>query len=232
MKVSPSEAQINGIIAQIQRESGGDPGITQGNIGDINNRNGTPAQGLLQFVPSTFKSFAVKGHTNINSGYDQLLAFFNNSNWANDIQYGKSGWGPRGHRRFATGGLIRQPGFYQLAEQKWPEWVIPTDPKRRTDAQKLLALAGKDIMSGKRNRRPSHFNSSSVKYNETDRKDNKMIEIMAQQLRETQKQVELLTRLVASNQRLENKPSGFNERDISRAQGDRYRLDAYSLGGV
>ncbi|MEB6569084.1 phage tail tape measure protein [Staphylococcus auricularis] len=232
MKVSPSEAQINGIIAQIQRESGGDPGITQGNIGDINNRNGTPAQGLLQFVPATFKSFAVKGHTNINSGYDQLLAFFNNSNWANDIQYGNSGWGPRGHRRFATGGLIRQPGFYQLAEQKWPEWVIPTDPKRRTDAQKLLALAGKDIMSGKRNRRPSHFNSSSVKYNETDRKDNKMIEIMAQQLRETQKQVELLTRLVASNQRLENKPNGFNERDVSQAQGDRYRLDAYSLGGI
>ena len=232
MKVSPSEAQINGIIAQIQRESGGDPGITQGNIGDINNAKGTPAQGLLQFVPSTFKSFAVKGHTNINNGYDQLLAFFNNSNWANDIQYGKSGWGPRGHRRFATGGLIRQPGFYQLAEQKWPEWVIPTDPKRRTDAQKLLALAGKDIMSGRRNKRPNNFNSSSVQYNETDKKDNKMLEIMAQQLRETQKQVELLTRLVASNQRLEDKPSGFSEKDISRAQGDRYRLNAYELGGI
>ncbi|WP_150887876.1 phage tail tape measure protein [Staphylococcus auricularis] len=232
MKVSPSEAQINGIIAQIQRESGGDPGITQGNIGDINNAKGTPAQGLLQFVPSTFKSFAVKGHTNINNGYDQLLAFFNNSNWANDIQYGKSGWGPRGHRRFATGGLIRQPGFYQLAEQKWPEWVIPTDPKRRTDAQKLLALAGKDIMSGRRNKRPNNFNSSSVQYNETDKKDNKMLEIMAQQLRETQKQVELLTRLVASNQRLEDKPSGLSEKDISRAQGDRYRLNAYELGGI
>lgn len=26
------------------------------------------------------------------------MAFFNNSNWRNDIQYGRSGWGPRGHR--------------------------------------------------------------------------------------------------------------------------------------
>ena len=107
MKVNLSNKELQGIIAQIQRESNGDAGVTQGNIGDINNLRGTPAQGLLQYVPSTFKSYAVKGHRNIKSGYDQLLAFFNNSNWKRDLPYGKSGWGPTGHRRFATGGLIK-----------------------------------------------------------------------------------------------------------------------------
>ncbi|MGE7364683.1 peptidoglycan DD-metalloendopeptidase family protein [Staphylococcus cohnii] len=60
MKVNLSGKELNGIVSQIQRESNGNAGVTQGNIGDINNLRGTPAQGLLQYVPSTFKSYAVK----------------------------------------------------------------------------------------------------------------------------------------------------------------------------
>lgn len=134
MKVNPTNAQINGIIAQIQRESGGDAGITQGNIGDINNLRGTPARGLLQYVPSTFDAYKVKGHGNITSGYDQLLAFFNNSNWANDIQYGRSGWGPRGSRRFAKGTNYAPKGLSMLFEKggeilnlRGGEQIIPND---------------------------------------------------------------------------------------------------------
>lgn len=134
MKVNPTNAQINGIIAQIQRESGGDAGITQGNIGDINNLRGTPARGLLQYVPSTFDAYKVKGHGNITSGYDQLLAFFNNSNWANDIQYGRSGWGPRGSRRFAKGTNYAPKGLSMLFEKggeilnlNGGEQIIPND---------------------------------------------------------------------------------------------------------
>ncbi|WP_239733702.1 phage tail tape measure protein [Mammaliicoccus sp. M-M49] len=157
MKVNPTAAQINGIIAQIERESGGDAGITQGNIGDINNILGTPAKGLLQYVPSTFKAYAVKGHGNIWSGYDQLLAFFNNSNWKNDIQYGRSGWGPRGHRRFATGGKVWN-GLYHLGEEGYPEWIVPTDPSRSNDAWKILALAAKDLeKTSPRNKRPNNL---------------------------------------------------------------------------
>lgn len=59
-----------------------------------------------------------------------------------------------------------------------------------------------------------------------------VINLMAQQLEVTQKQVDLLTKLVASNQRLEQKPTGFNERDVSRAQGKRARMMSYNLGSA
>ena len=134
MKVNLSGKELNGIVAQIARESNGDAGVTQGNIGDINNLRGTPAQGLLQYVPSTFKSYAVKGHGNIKSGYDQLLAFFNNSNWRKDLPYGKSGWGPTGSRRFAVGTNNAPRGLAQVFEKggeimnlRGGEQIIPND---------------------------------------------------------------------------------------------------------
>ncbi|PTI53064.1 hypothetical protein BU103_14300, partial [Staphylococcus xylosus] len=71
MNVKLRGNDLNNIISLIHNESGGNAGVTQGNIGDINNINGTPAQGLLQYVPSTFKNYAVKGHGNIKNGYDQ-----------------------------------------------------------------------------------------------------------------------------------------------------------------
>lgn len=150
MKVSLSGKELNGIVSQIQRESNGNAGVTQGNIGDINNLRGTPAQGLLQYVPSTFKSYAVKGHKNIKNGYDQLLAFFNNSNWRRDLPYGKSGWGPSGSRRFATGTNNAPRGFAQVFEEggeimqmRGGETVIPND----VSIQAFKQIATSDIFS-------------------------------------------------------------------------------------
>ncbi|MDW4424055.1 peptidoglycan DD-metalloendopeptidase family protein [Staphylococcus saprophyticus] len=150
MKVNLSGKELNGIVAQIQRESNGNAGVTQGNIGDINNLRGTPAQGLLQYVPSTFKSYAVKGHKNIKNGYDQLLAFFNNSNWRRDLPYGKSGWSPSGSRRFATGTNNAPRGFAQVFEEggeimqmRGGETVIPND----VSIQAFKQIATSDIFS-------------------------------------------------------------------------------------
>lgn len=144
MGVKLSGAQRKGIIAQIARESNGDAGVTQGNIGDINNLRGTPAQGLLQYVPSTFKAYATKGHKNIKSGYDQLLAFFNNSNWARDLAYGKSGWGPTGaNRGYADGGIINAPEMAWLAEGGFSESVISHDPKNRVRSKAIHDKTGK-----------------------------------------------------------------------------------------
>ncbi|MDV3051852.1 phage tail tape measure protein [Staphylococcus ureilyticus] len=228
MKVKLTKAEENGIVAQIARESNGDAGVTQGNIGDINNLRGTPAQGLLQYVPSTFKAYAVKGHKNIKSGYDQLLAFFNNKNWRKDLPYGKSGWGPSGGRRFATGGLINSAGWYNIAEGGHPEFVIPTDPSRQSDAMKLLAIASQRIEGNKKNKRPNQMRTPSTSNNN----DNEMMNVMARQLEATQRQVELLTQLVASNQRLEQKPTGVSEQDMSKAQGKRAQMMAYNMGGA
>lgn len=97
MGVNITDKDVDGIASLIHNESGGDPGITQGNIGDINNLKGTPAKGLLQYVPSTFDNYKVKGHDNITSGYDQLLAFFNNKNWKQDYNP-NGGWSPTGGR--------------------------------------------------------------------------------------------------------------------------------------
>lgn len=102
MHTSVTGTEIAKILSMISSESSGDPTITQ-QIQDINSAKGTPAQGLLQFVPSTFNAFAGKGHHKLLNGYDQLLALFNDSNWRNDIHFG-GGWGPSGHRRFAKGG--------------------------------------------------------------------------------------------------------------------------------
>lgn len=229
MKVNLSNRELNGIVAQIARESNGNAGVTQGNIGDINNLRGTPAQGLLQYVPSTFKSYAVKGHKNIKNGYDQLLAFFNNSNWRRDLPYGKSGWGPSGSRRFATGGLINSSGWYNLAEGGYPEFVIPTDPSKASDAMKLLAIASERVSQrAKNNKRPNQMRVPSQNNNQ----DANMIEMMAQQLEGQQRQIELLTKLVASNQRLEQKPTGVSEQDMSKAQGKRAQMMAYNMGGA
>lgn len=249
MKVNLSSSELNGIIAQIQRESNGNAGVTQGNIGDINNLRGTPAQGLLQYVPSTFKKYAVKGHGNIKSGYDQLLAFFNNSNWRRDLPYGKSGWGPSGSRRFATGTNSAPRGFAKVFEEggeimqmRGGETVIPND----VSIQAFKQIATSDIFSRTQsavydgisryadNIRENEKNKQNSNVNQIDNSSyyKQMIERQDKTISKLEQSVDLLTKIVASAINIEQQPKGFNERNVSQAQGKRARLSAYSKGGV
>ncbi|MCU7356523.1 tape measure protein [Enterococcus dispar] len=144
MGQSLSQNELNGILAQIQRESGGNERIRQSSaVWDINMANGNPAQGLLQYIPSTFNAYKVKGYGNILKGFDQLMAFFNNSNWRRDLPYGRSGWGPSGGRikGFANGGIINQHQIAEIAEGNKPEIIIPLDKAKRSRAMQLLAIA-------------------------------------------------------------------------------------------
>ncbi|WP_368883864.1 phage tail tape measure protein [Staphylococcus haemolyticus] len=189
--VRVSAGDVNDVARLIQTESGGRAGVTQ-QIQDQNS-GGNEARGLLQYTPGSFNAYALRGRKNIMNGYHQLLAFFNNTDWRANLSYwkrrmasGLTGWGPTGSRRkYATGGLIKNTGWYNLAEGGYPEWIIPTDPNRRTDAMKLLALAAKDIEGRKTsgNKRPSNFSNRITSSSSNDAEMlMKMIELQQQQI--------------------------------------------------
>ena len=110
MKVNPSDSFIKMLQSVIQSESGGRNVIQQ--IHDMNS-GGNEARGILQYTPPTFGYYAVPGHKNIMNPFDQLLAFFNNSDWQSSIGptsiwgHAKIDWlhsGPQGRPRFGNGG--------------------------------------------------------------------------------------------------------------------------------
>ncbi|AVQ36580.1 peptidoglycan DD-metalloendopeptidase family protein [Staphylococcus kloosii] len=232
MKVNLSGSELNDIIKLISTESSGDAGIVQ-QINDINT-GANRARGLLQYTPGTFGSYKVKGHGNIMNGYDQLLAFFNNSSWRGNLSAwkrrmaaGSTGWGPTGGRRFATGGLINSSGWYNLAEGGYPEFVIPTDPSRQSDAMKLLAIASEHIGKRDNNKRPNQMRTPKTTVNAGS--DN--TELLLQMIANQQKQLDALMEIAQSNRGIEDK-AGFNERDVSQAQGRKARMKAYARGGA
>lgn len=144
MHVNPSESFIKMLQATIQSESGGRNIMQQ--IHDVNS-GGNEARGILQFTPGTFKTFAVKGHTNIMNPYDQLLAFFNNSDWKHSIGHtniwgtNKIDWlhsGPIGHRRYANGGIVANEQLAHIAEGNKAEAIIPLDASKRSRGWELV----------------------------------------------------------------------------------------------
>ena len=145
MHESLSNGDMNLILSRIQRESGGNPTIKQ-QISDVNSAAGHPAQGLLQYVPSTFASWAVSGHNNLLNGYDQLLAMFNDSNWRTDIA-NNGGWGPTGHRARKNGGPVSKNNWYKVNEEGFELFKPNTDGKiiNHNDSKRIINGANKPI---------------------------------------------------------------------------------------
>ena len=144
MHVTLPDGFVKDVLRVAMSESG-NRNIQQ-QIHDVNS-GGNEAQGPLQFTPQTFKAFAMPGHTNIHNPYDELLAFFNNSDWRNSIGWTtiwghrKFDWlhsGPQGHRRFARGGILHQPETIDVAEGGHPESIIPWDPAYRGRAYQIM----------------------------------------------------------------------------------------------
>ncbi|RIO61433.1 peptidoglycan DD-metalloendopeptidase family protein [Staphylococcus haemolyticus] len=138
--VRVSNADVNDVARLIQTESNGNAGVTQ-QIQDVNS-GGNEAQGLLQYTPGSFNSYAIRGHKNIKNGYDQLLAFFNNTDWRANLSYwkrrmasGLTGWGPTGSRKkYAKGTNSAYRGLSTVFEEggeiinlRGGEQIIPND---------------------------------------------------------------------------------------------------------
>lgn len=139
MKVNVSSADVSRILSLIKHESGGNQKIRQ-QIRDVNSYNGSGgAKGLLQYIQSTFDYYKVKGHGNIFSGYDQLLAFFNNKKWRTQFNP-LGGWSPSGGRRFANGGEVHGKTLAWLGEDPSANHEYVINPKKDT-ADALISKA-------------------------------------------------------------------------------------------
>ncbi len=167
MHVHPSDEFIHNLQAVIQNESGGRNVVQQ--IHDVNS-GGNEAAGILQYTPGTFAAYAMPGHRNRMNPYDQLLAFFNNSDWANSIGWTtiwghrKMEWlhsGPQGSRRYENGGLIDREGYYLAGEGDKPEMVLPlTNQTRSLELiQQAMQFMGMNFSNGLR--MPSAFTQPS-----------------------------------------------------------------------
>ncbi|EHJ08442.1 peptidoglycan DD-metalloendopeptidase family protein [Staphylococcus simiae] len=210
----------NQMMRVAKRESNYDPNAV--NDWDINAQRGTPSKGMFQMIEPSFRAYAKKGYGSFTNPLHQAISAMRYI----VTKYGWGGFKRAGDYAYATGGLINSSGLYQLAEGGYPEFVIPTDPSRQSDAMKLLAIASRRI-EGNKNKRPNQLRTPSISGNTN---NDEVLSVMAKQLEATQRQVELLTQLVASTQRIEQQPKGFNEPDISRSQGKRAIMTAYNLG--
>lgn len=131
--LSTSPELVAKVLRQITTESGGNPNAIQGNIGDINNRTGDLAKGLMQTISTTFNAYKFPGHGDIFNGYDNLLAALN---------YAKHNYGPNldglgeGHG-YSEGGIVGMPqlldsggmlspGVSVIAKKtREPEYALP-----------------------------------------------------------------------------------------------------------
>ncbi|ENL6205284.1 peptidoglycan DD-metalloendopeptidase family protein [Staphylococcus pseudintermedius] len=192
---------------------------------DINAQRGDPSKGLFQIIGSTFRANALAGYRNFNNPLHQAISAMRYI----VARYGWGGFKRAGDYAYATGGLIKNSGWYNIAEGGFPEWIIPTDPSRASEAMKLIALAAQDIDRRKSggNKRPHQLTGGGL----TSGNDDtalllKMIENQQTQINQQQEQMQVLMQIAAkelvvdesSMERVHNKFQDKRERQINRAK--------------
>lgn len=180
MKVNLTSAGLNTILKRIAQESNGNASIT--NNWDSNAAAGTPSKGLLQYIQPTLSSWVPKGvKADLGSGWAQLMALFNDSNWLSDISV-SGGWGPTGHRRFANGGFSFKHQLAEISENNKPEAIIPLDPAKRPRAMQLLAQVKQIVGDNNNGQGRLVVNGNNSKLEATSSQQNKLLQTQNQLL--------------------------------------------------
>lgn len=136
MHQSLSSSDISRLYWQAFVESGVNPATGGGY--DDHDGTGLPV-GLFQYKLGTWQAWAVRGHENIKSAIDQIMAVLNDSNWRSDLAPlgSRRGWGPSGYRMMADGGFVNTEQLVHMAEGDKPEAVVPLTNRSR--AMQILA---------------------------------------------------------------------------------------------
>lgn len=180
----------------------------------INDKKGT---GLLDISKSVFNKFKTKGHDKFNNTLDNLMAGMNYAK----VNYGNSIFDKA--RQFASGGLIKTSGWYNLAEGGYPEYVISTDPALYSDSMKLLELAAQDIQSGRgNNKRPNNLKTPSAN-NSSDNTELllQMIENQQKQINQQQSQMDILMAIARKELKV-----NLDGREMNRNNNQQQALNA------
>lgn len=180
MKVNLTSSGLSTILKRIAQESGGSATISNG--WDSNAAKGTPSKGLLQYIQPTLSSWVPKGvKADLGSGWAQLMALFNDSNWLSDISV-SGGWGPTGHRRFANGGFSFKHQLAEISENNKPEAIIPLDPAKRPRAMQLLAQVKQIVGDNNNGQGRLVVNGNNSKLEATSNQQNKLLQTQNQLL--------------------------------------------------
>lgn len=172
--LSTSGDMVAKVLRQIQTESGGNEKAVQGAIGDINNRTGNLARGLMQVIPPTFNANKFPGHNDPFNGYDSLLAGLN---------YAKKAYGPnlsflgQGHG-YANGGLITQHQIAEIGEGNKPEMIIPLDRMKSSRGFELLGKTA--VAMAARDGQTSHGMSDSSEITQLLNQNNQLLGVVTQ----------------------------------------------------
>lgn len=103
MGVNLSSSDLQAVLTLIKHESGGNEHAYNPTPVPVNGGY-EHAKGLVQFIPSTFNYYKVKGFSNIYKGFDSLLAAFNAPSFLDDARnwLKKGNWSPQGKPRYSS----------------------------------------------------------------------------------------------------------------------------------
>lgn len=108
---------------------------------DVNAQNGTPSKGMFQMIEPSFRTYAIKGHSNIMNPVDEAISAMRYIVGT----YGWNGFKRAGDYAYANGGLVTHHQIAEIGEGNKPEMIIPLTKRSRAiklieDAMRIVGM--------------------------------------------------------------------------------------------